>query len=65
MLKPRARFVIFNCIAEQLRHYWLNEYFPRMMEKATAPYERFETIAVLESAGFRIVCEEKYDVRPS
>jgi ubiquinone/menaquinone biosynthesis C-methylase UbiE len=64
VLKPRARFVIFNCVAGQLRQYWLCEYFPRMMEKATAPYERFETIAVLESAGFQIVCEEKYDVTP-
>jgi hypothetical protein len=33
-----------------------------MMEKAIAPYERFVTIEVLESAGFRIACEEKYDV---
>jgi hypothetical protein len=33
-----------------------------MMEKATAPYERFVTIDELESAGFRIACEEKYDV---
>jgi hypothetical protein len=35
-----------------------------MMEKASAPYQRFVTIDVLESAGFRIACEEKYDVTP-
>ena len=64
VLTPHARFVILNCTAEQTRHYWLNEYFPRAMEKATAPYERFETIDVLESAGFRIECGEKYDVAP-
>ena len=65
VLKPHARFVIFNCTAEQMRHCWLNEYFPRMMiEKATAPYERFVTVDVLESAGFRIEAEEKYDVSP-
>jgi hypothetical protein len=34
------------------------------MEKATAPYLRFVTLDVLESAGLRIVCEEKYDVTP-
>ena len=63
VLTPHARFVIFNCTAEQMRHCWLNEYFPRMMiEKATAPYERFVTVDVLNSAGFRNVCEEKYDV---
>jgi hypothetical protein len=35
-----------------------------MIEKATAPYERFVTVDVLASAGFRIECEEKYDVSP-
>ena len=65
VLTPRARFVVFNCTAEQMRHCWLNEYFPRMMtEKAIAPYERIVTVEVLESAGFRIVCEETYDVSP-
>ncbi len=65
VLTPGARFVIFNATADQMRHCWLNEYFPRMMtEKATAPYERFVTVDVLESVGFRIVCEEKYDVTP-
>ena len=65
VLKPHSRLVILNCTAEQMRHCWLNEYFPRMMkEKATAPYERFVTVHVLKSAGFRIECEEKYDVAP-
>jgi ubiquinone/menaquinone biosynthesis C-methylase UbiE len=62
VLTPHARFVILNGTAEQMRRYWLNEYFPRMMEKATAPYRRFVTLDVLESAGFRIEGEEKYDV---
>ena len=64
VLKPQARFVILNCTAEQMRHYWLNEYFPRAMAKATAPYERFQTIDALKSAGFRIECEEKYEIAP-
>ena len=65
VLTPHARLVIFNCTAEQMRHCWLNEYFPRMMkEKATAPYERFVTVDVLDAAGFRNLSEEKYDVAP-
>jgi ubiquinone/menaquinone biosynthesis C-methylase UbiE len=64
VLTPHARFVILNCTVEQIRHYWLSEYFPRMMEKAIAPYVRFVTVDVLESAGFRIAYEEKYDVTP-
>jgi SAM-dependent methyltransferase len=64
VLTPRARLVILNSTIEQIRHYWLNEYFPRALEKAAAPYERFVTIEVLEAAGFAIACEEKYDVTP-
>ncbi len=64
VLKDGARFVILNTTAAQFRHYWLNEYFPRAMAKALAPYERFETVDVLSAAGFRFECEEKYDVAP-
>ena len=64
VLKQGARFVILNGTAEQTRRSWLIEYFPRAMEKAVAPYARFETVQVLNGAGFQIECEEKYDVRP-
>ena len=64
VLKPSARLVILNGTAEQLRHYWLNEYFPLALAKANAPYERFEAVEMLKLAGFSIECEEKYEVRP-
>jgi SAM-dependent methyltransferase len=64
VLTPHARFVILNGKAEQMRHYWLNEYFPGLMARAIAPYERFDAVELLETAGFRIACEEKYDVTP-
>jgi SAM-dependent methyltransferase len=64
VLKPRARLVVLNCTADQMRGYWLFEYFPKAMEKALAPYERFEPVDLLDRAGFKIECEEKYDVRP-
>jgi ubiquinone/menaquinone biosynthesis C-methylase UbiE len=64
VLKSGARLVILNATREQLRHYWVCEYFPRAMEKSFAPYARFETVNVLREAGFRIECEEKYDVAP-
>jgi hypothetical protein len=41
----------------------VGEYFPRAIEKGTAPYEKFVTTGALSAAGFRIVGEEKYDVR--
>ena len=36
----------------------------RAMEKAVAPYARFETVEMLTGADFQIECEEKYDVAP-
>jgi ubiquinone/menaquinone biosynthesis C-methylase UbiE len=62
VLRNAARFVILNCTADQLRHYWLHEYFPLAMAKATAPYTRLETADALAAAGFRVECEEQYEV---
>jgi ubiquinone/menaquinone biosynthesis C-methylase UbiE len=64
VLKAGARFVILNSTAEQMRRYWLFEYFPEAMEKGLAPYLRFETTEVLDEVGFKLECEEKYDVAP-
>jgi ubiquinone/menaquinone biosynthesis C-methylase UbiE len=63
VLKPDARFVILNVTAEQMYHYWLREYFPRAIDKGTAPYEKFITLDALSNSGFTIVGEEKYDVK--
>src|ERR1700687_2619714 len=59
VLKPGARFVILNATAEQTKRYWLVEYFPRAIEKAVAPYARFETVEMLTGSGFQIDCEGK------
>ena len=61
----RGRLVIFTSTAEQMRGYWLNEYFPIAMARSTMQMPSLD--AVLESlaaAGFALECTEKYDVRP-
>lgn len=61
----RGRLVIFTSTAEQMRGYWLNEYFPVAMARSTTQMPSLEV--VLESligAGFTLECTEKYDVRP-
>ncbi len=63
VLAPGSRFVILNGTVEQLQHYWLNEYFPKSLEKAAAPYARFETNSALRTAGFTIDKVELYEVR--
>src|SRR5215469_11331027 len=57
-----ARFVLLNATAEQLRHYWLHEYFPNLLKESNAPYEKHDTVEALTAAGFEFVAEEKYDV---
>jgi len=61
-LTTGAHFVILNSTALQTHGYWLNEDFPLAMKKAIAPFERGEAREVLRDAGFRIVCEEPYEV---
>ncbi|MGH7780126.1 MAG: methyltransferase domain-containing protein [Candidatus Binataceae bacterium] len=63
VLAPGSRFVILNGTAEQLRHYWLNEYFPRSLAAANQPYLRCETGESLRAAGFAIEQTELYEVR--
>jgi SAM-dependent methyltransferase len=63
VLTPGARLVILNGTAEQIRHYWICEYFPRALRDATRPYERFVATDALVSAGFEIEATELYDVR--
>jgi SAM-dependent methyltransferase len=62
VLRPGARFVLLNGTVEQLRHYWLCEYFPLALDQAAAPYARFETLDALGAAGFKTIGEEKYEV---
>ena len=63
VLAPGSRFVILNGTVEQLQHYWLNEYFPKSLKKAAAPYANFETDDSLRTVGFTIEQIELYEVR--
>lgn len=65
VLKPGGRFVSFSFTPEQVKGYWLAQYFPGMIDRAanTIPalseMERF-----VKDAGFGTVNFEKYFVRP-
>jgi SAM-dependent methyltransferase len=51
----RGRFVIFTATPEQMTGYWLNEYFPRMMQGAGAVLPGFARLRdALEGAGFQV-----------
>lgn len=65
VLKPGGRIVIFTSTPEQMQGYWLNFYFPKMMEDSMARMPAYEIIeSAMDQAGFDIVSTEKYFVRP-
>jgi SAM-dependent methyltransferase len=62
VLAPGARIVVFSCTAEQIRGYWLVEYFPAMMERAVRAHIGIDGAGVLGAAGFTVECEESYEI---
>jgi len=55
VLKSNAKFVIFTATPKQMRCYWLNHYFPEMMENSCRQMPTFETIkSALTQAKFSI-----------
>ena len=61
----RGRLVIFTSTAEQMRGYWLNEYFPIAMARSTAQMPALDVVLdSLTEARFTLDGTERYDVRP-
>jgi len=61
-----GRFVIFTSTPEQMRSYWLVEYFPKAMEascKQMPPLEK--VVDALRNVGFSIVGAETFMVQPN
>jgi ubiquinone/menaquinone biosynthesis C-methylase UbiE len=64
-LKKGGRLVIFTAFPEQMENYWLNYYFPKMMQDSMAVMPaRGAVERALSAAGFAIVDEEKYFIQP-
>jgi len=65
VLRPGGRFVAFTAAREQMRSYWLNDYFPAAMAKAI---EQMPDVADLErwmaDGGLSPILREPYAVRP-
>ena len=64
VLKPNAKVVCFTSTPKQMKGYWLNHYFPKMMEHSIAQMPSGETIAHhLRANGFNVLTFEKYAVK--
>jgi SAM-dependent methyltransferase len=65
ILKPNGRLVIFTSTPKQMRTYWLNYYFPKMLEDSIVQMPSFENVkSALINAEFKIKATVKYTVKP-
>lgn len=66
VLAPDGRFVCFTSTAEQMQGYWLNEYWPRAMQRSI---EQMPSVTRLQRAlsatGLQIIELDPYEVPPS
>ena len=61
----QGRLVIFTGTSEQMKGYWLNEYFPIAMARSTVQMPAIGLIIdALSKAGFTSVFAEPYEVQP-
>lgn len=64
VLKYKGKFVLFTTLPEQTDHYWLTEYFPKMMKDSVEQLPAFSEIEnALRSANLKIEKCENYFVR--
>ncbi|MCI4670859.1 MAG: class I SAM-dependent methyltransferase [Bacteroidia bacterium] len=64
VIKPGGSLVIFTSDPEQMKGYWLNHYFPTMLEDSIRQMPDLNLIRTsLQHAGFKIEKEESYAVR--
>ena len=65
VLKSNGKFVIFTATPNQMRCYWLNHYFPAMMEKSCRQMPTFEAIkSALTQAKFSIESTRRFFISP-
>jgi ubiquinone/menaquinone biosynthesis C-methylase UbiE len=61
----QGRLVIFTTTREQMRGYWLNEYFPNAMKKSIEQMPDIDEVQeALTRAGFQIAYTEPYEIQP-
>ncbi|WP_298508856.1 class I SAM-dependent methyltransferase [uncultured Kordia sp.] len=65
VMKNYTNIVFFTATPEQMKGYWLNHYFPKMMEDSMQQMPSLEKISkAMEAAGFKDIFTERYFIQP-
>lgn len=65
VLKPGGRFLFFTATPHQMEGYWLNHYFPQMLQKSIQQMSSKAAIQkMLKEALLGLVLTEKYFIQP-
>jgi len=66
VLEKGRRYVIFTASPEQMKNYWLVEYFPKAMEASWVQMPSVDTVTgALRNVGFSIMGSETFMVQPN
>ena len=64
ILKPNGRIVIFTSTPQQMKGYWLNHYFPKMLEDSILQMPTYDTIEeAMDFAGLKITATKTYTIK--
>jgi len=65
VLKKGSRLLIFTATTRQMKGYWLNHYFPQMLEDSISQMPTLqETEQALKTTNFSIIEKEPYFIKP-
>jgi len=65
ILKPRGKFIIFTATPDQMRSYWLNDYFPTMMKRSCEQMPTLKAVEhALNRAGISIKATTPFFITP-
>lgn len=65
VLKPNGRMVIFTSTPKQMRGYWLNHYFPKMLSDSIIQMPTLKSIEIaMKESGTELIETVKYFIKP-
>ncbi|MUU77714.1 class I SAM-dependent methyltransferase [Winogradskyella endarachnes] len=65
ILKPNGKIVIFTSTPQQMKGYWLNHYFPKMLQDSIIQMPSMEVIEnAMQLSGLKISKTELYNIKP-